>query len=81
MPEDEKKCGALSGFNFCLWAKILVAIPTLPLIAIIASTYFENSAAKVIAALAAVSLVVYLSIKIDQIPALSKKIFLCKPKQ
>ena len=37
MNEGHKSCTVMCKFNFCFWAKLLVAIPVLPLVALIAS--------------------------------------------
>ncbi len=73
VPSPEKKnCG--HSFNYCLVSKLFVAVPALPITAYMASIPFENASMKFIAAMGAVALVVYAAIKIDQIPALQKKI-------
>lgn len=69
---EKKNCGR--SFNYCLVSKLLVAVPALPITAYIASMPFESATMKFIAAIGAVALLIYAAIKIDQIPALQKKI-------
>jgi uncharacterized membrane protein len=68
----EKSCG--SCFNFCLVAKIIVGIPAIGLIAALVASQFVAPWQQLLSAAATVFVMVYLAIKIDQIPALSKKI-------
>lgn len=68
----EKTCFA--SFNFCFWAKLIVAIPALPAIGYMASLPFTDVSMKIAAALAMITLATYAAIKVDRIPALSKKI-------
>jgi len=74
MADNTQSAPAKTCFNFCFWAKLIVAIPALPAVAFIASLPFEDSTAKMIAATVALVVVLYLAIKIDRIPALTKKI-------
>jgi hypothetical protein len=69
---EKKACG--HSFNYCLVSKLIVAVPALPITAYMASMLFDNATMKFIAAITAVALAVYAAIKIDQIPALQKKI-------
>ena len=64
---SDKKC-----FNFCFWAKCLVAIPALPLIGYIASLPFAESHLRWLVATIAVLLAVYGAITIERIAALQK---------
>ncbi len=68
----KKACGR--SFNYCLISKIIVAIPALPITAYLASMPFDNGLTKLAASLGAVALLIYAAIKVDQIPALQKKI-------
>ena len=61
-------------FNYCFWAKLMVAIPALPLAAIVASSYFESPEHKALATVATVILLIYSAIKIDQMTVFSRKI-------
>lgn len=63
-----------SEFDYCFWAKLLVAIPVLPLIAFVVASYFDTPESMGIAAVIAVILVVIAVRWIDRIPALNKKI-------
>jgi hypothetical protein len=81
MTNPEKPCsmsGCLGKIDFCFWAKLLVAIPALPLIALIAASFFEDGQVQSIAGILAVIGAVLLARKIDRIPALQKKVM--KPK-
>jgi len=71
--EKSKVCGS-GGFNYCKFAKSLVAIPALPIIAWIAASFFQNTAMQFIAALGAVATAIYGAIWLDRIPLLTKKI-------
>jgi hypothetical protein len=66
--------GCKSGFNYCFWAKLIVAIPALPLTAIIAASFFTNPAMQFAAGAGAIALLIYLAIKIDQMPCLLRKV-------
>ncbi len=68
----KKSCGC--SFNYCLVSKLIVAIPALPIVAMIAEMPFHNPILQVFAGSGAVIATVYLAIKIDEIPALQKKI-------
>ncbi len=74
----DKSCGHSKEFDYCFWAKLLVAVPLLPFVATVAASYFESSVLQVFAAAAAVVAVVWVSRWIDRIPALSKPIHLRK---
>jgi hypothetical protein len=73
-PVDTKKKACGHSFNYCLVSKLIIAVPALPITAYMASMLFEDAAMKFVAAIASVVFVVYAAIKIDQIPALQKKI-------
>ncbi len=62
-----------SSFNFCFWAKLLVAIPALPLIGLIAASFFTQPLWQLGAAALAVGAAVGAAVAIDRIPALAKK--------
>lgn len=64
----------LEHFNYCYWSKRLVAIPLLPILAYIGQAFFTGTALKMAGAAGLPLLVIWLAIKIDQIPALQKKI-------
>lgn len=61
-------------FNYCFWAKLIVAIPAIPLVAIAAASLFSDPLIKVLmggaAALAAVSIAIW----IDKQPCLSRMV-------
>lgn len=65
-------CAQKTGFNYCFWAKVLVAIPLFPLVALIAASQFDNELAQCVAAVVAVVAAVAISRWIDRIPALQK---------
>lgn len=72
MEQPEKNlCPA---FNFCFWAKLMVAIPALPVIAWIAAAFFIDPMAKLLAAAGAVGLTLYLARWIDRLPMFSRYI-------
>ena len=68
----EKSCGC--NFNYCLVAKLIVAIPALPASAYIASLLFTDPIMKVVAAVATVLFLVWAAIKVDRMPLFKKKI-------
>lgn len=61
-------------FNYCFWAKLLVAIPALPLVAFIAASPFESEWMQMAAGAAAMIVVVLAAIRLDALPQLSGKI-------
>lgn len=61
-------------FNFCFWAKLIVAIPALPLLGYVAALPFTDPMAKVFIAASAITWAVYLARWIDRRPCLMKKI-------
>jgi hypothetical protein len=67
-----KSCGS-TGFNYCKWAKTLVAIPALPIIAFIAASFFQNPVLQLIAAFGAIAAAIYGAIWLDRVPLLTKK--------
>jgi len=64
---------AKNEFNYCKWAKLLVAIPALPLIAILATIPFSNPITQGVAAVAAVCLTLAAAVWLDRVPALQAK--------
>jgi hypothetical protein len=60
-----------TGFNYCFWAKLLVAIPALPLIAIMSASFFHDSTTRGFVAVIAVIAAVWAAIKIDTMPCFS----------
>ncbi len=74
MSHTDTKSACKSGFNYCFWAKLIVAIPALPLAAIIAASFFTSPAMQFAAGAGAVALLVYAAIKIDQMPCLLRKV-------
>lgn len=70
MTQDTQK----SGFDYCFWAKLMVAIPTLPLAALVAASYFEDEMSRGVAAVLAVVAIVALSRWLDRLPIFQKKI-------
>ena len=62
------------GFNYCFWAKLIVAIPALPLIAIAAASPFGDIVSQIIAAAVAIAATIWLAIQIDRMPCLLKKV-------
>ncbi len=63
-----------SGFNYCKWAKILVAIPAFPLIALSAASFFTTTPCRVVAGLGAVVLAYALAVWLDRVPLLMRKV-------
>jgi len=66
--------GHCNSFNYCLVAKLLVAVPVLPLIAIVAASYFTHPLVQLVAALLAVSLTIYAARLFDRLPIFSKPV-------
>ena len=62
------------GLNYCFWAKLIVAIPALPLIAIAAASPFGDIVSQIIAAAVAIAATIWLAIQIDRMPCLLKKV-------
>lgn len=61
-------------FNYCFWAKLIVAIPAIPLVAAIAASFFTDTAMQVVAGGIAVTALIWLAIKIDKMPCLLRKV-------
>lgn len=71
MPE-EKSCDACpSGFNFCFWAKLLVAIPAIPIIGIAAASFFTSPPVQIAVGGTAAFVAMYIAAKIDKMPLFS----------
>jgi hypothetical protein len=62
-----------SGFNYCFWAKIIVAIPAIPLIGVTIASHFSEPAWQFTMASYSGAVVVILAQYIDRLPSLSKK--------
>lgn len=75
---EKNTCGK-NGFNYCKWAKTIVAIPTLPIVALIAASFFSRPLVQAIAGLLAVIITIKGAIWLDNIQILQKKI--CKSKE
>lgn len=75
--ENEQKtkpsCGTCRGFNFCFWAKLLVAIPALPMIAYIAASFFTEPYWQMLAGAAAIGAAISLAVVVDRLPLLQRK--------
>jgi hypothetical protein len=61
-------------FSYCFWAKLIVAIPALPLAAFLAASQFDSPVAQTIAASVTVGALVYAAVKIDRMPVFSGKV-------
>ena len=75
---NQESCSVKTGFDYCFWAKVLVAIPVLPTIAIAAASQFESEMSQGVAAVVAVIAVIALSRWLDRMPLFNKKINLKK---
>ena len=75
-PESTPKSCSMStcSFNFCFFAKLLVAIPALPFAAAYASTFFESPEGKALAMVGTVTVLIWAAVKVDHIPLLQKKV-------
>lgn len=69
-PDTQRPCG-VSSFNFCFWAKLIVAIPAIPLIALTAASFFTDPAIQILAGGIAVFCSLWLAIFIDRLPLFS----------
>lgn len=72
MENTKTGCGQ-SEFNYCKWAKLLVAIPALPLIGVMGASLFDHPFAQIIGAAGCVTITVLAALWIDSIPLLQKK--------
>ncbi len=70
-----------NGFNYCAVAKTIVAIPAIPLVAVIAASFFTSVVLQIVAGAAAVAALIYAAIKIDQMPCLLRKVVSKKDSQ
>jgi len=61
-------------FNYCLWGKIIVAIPALPLLSLLAASMFTHVLAQIAAAAIVCGGGVYLLEKMDELPLFARKI-------
>ena len=61
-------------FNYCFWAKLLVAIPALPLLAFWAASFAKSETVQYGAAAAAILAALLLARWLDKLPALARKI-------
>jgi|GEM_PF-2398188 len=65
---------ACSGkINYCFIAKLLVALPAIPLLGVFAASFYEDPAWKFAAASYAGAFAVWMAGLIDSVPALSRK--------
>jgi len=77
-PQPTKTCGMNVGFNFCFWSKFIVGIPALFIGGYAAALQFENPLLQSVAWIVAVLFMVWAAIKIENMPALKKKVFIPK---
>jgi hypothetical protein len=76
MTEDHKtSCNMLNGFNFCFWAKFVVAIPALAIAGYAAAAQFEQPLFQLAAWVGTVMLLVWLARKVEALPALQKSVY------
>lgn len=73
--ENKAGCSMLNGFNFCFWAKFVVAIPALAIAGYAAASQFEQPLMQSAAWVGAVMLLVWLARKVENLPALQKVIY------
>ena len=59
------------GFNYCFWAKLIVAIPALPLLAVVVGSLFTNPAMQYGAGIGSAVFAVWLAIKVDRMKIFS----------
>ena len=69
--KEEHCCSKSQGFNYCFWAKLLVAIPALPLLAVVVGLQFTNPSIQLAAAIGSVVFAVWLAIKVDRMKIFS----------
>jgi hypothetical protein len=74
MTQDTKRPCGVSSFNFCFWAKLLVAIPAIPIIALAAASLSSYPVLQAILAGGAVFCMVWLAVVIDRLPIFSSMI-------
>lgn len=61
-------------FNYCFWAHIAVAIPALPLLALLAASPFTGLADQLLAALIACTAAIAAAVMVEHVPGLRCKI-------
>ena len=66
----KSSCG---GFNYCFWAKVIIAIPAIPLIGAVVASFYTDPSWQFTMASYSGAVVVILSQYIDRLPALSQK--------
>ena len=64
----------MQGFNYCRCAKLLIAIPAYPLIALTAASFFTTTAFQVIAGVGAMLLAYKIVVWLDRLPLFIRKI-------
>jgi hypothetical protein len=73
--DSPKSCPlAVCSLSFCSVAKVLVGVPALTIAAVYAGSLFEGSFLQLIAMASTVVGLVFLAVKIDRMPLLSKPI-------
>lgn len=68
------------GFNYCLVAKIIVAIPAVPMIAAVVASFFSTPLWQFTVAAYSGAAIILVAQKIDRIPALTRLVFPRKSK-
>ena len=63
------------GFNYCLVAKIVVAIPAIPMIAAVAASFFSDPVWQFTMAAYSGALVILIAQKIDRMQAFARLVF------
>lgn len=71
---DANCTSCASGFNYCFWAKLLVAIPAIPMVVILAAAPFTQLFAQLIAGGLAAFVLVAGAVIIDRMPLFSGKV-------
>jgi len=75
MTEQAKAGCPMSGnFNFCFWAKFIVGIPALFIGGYVAAVQFTDPLMQSAAWIGMVMFMVWAAVKIDNLPALQKKV-------
>lgn len=64
----------MKNFNYCFWAKLIVAIPALPLLGVLAASLVNHPYAKIAAAISAMALALALALWLDKKNCLKQKI-------
>lgn len=73
MPATPDKPLRTPGFNYCRFAKTLVAVPVFVLVADMTAGFFTTPALKILAAVVSVALVYGLAVWLDRLPFLQRK--------